>query len=204
MKFYIFLIFPFLATSQVIVVSTPLNNQLYAGIANAVDISIENTKCKDFFIEVEGEVFKSENCYFTIIPKKTGLLEIKIINSKKNKEKKIYLNVENINLSARIMAPVDKEDNLLLTRANGISVESKKVDLNFDNSKVEYDLIIVRKDTILINEHFKGKMFNEKVKFYFNNLQDEDIILFRNITININNKQYFVEPIVVEKKLKKN
>lgn len=204
MKFYIFLIFPFLATSQVIVVSTPLNNQLYAGIANAVDIIIENTKCDDFFIEVEGEVFKSKNCYFTIIPKKTGLLEIKIINSKKNKEKKIYLNVENINLSARILAPVDKEDNLLLTRANGISVESKKVDLNFDNSKVEYDLIIVRKDTILINEHFKGKMFNEKVKFYFNNLQEEDIIIFRNITININNKQHFVEPIVVEKKLKKN
>ena len=42
------------------------------------------------------------------------------------------------------------EDNLLLTRANGISVESKKVDLNFDNSKVEYELIIIRKDKILI------------------------------------------------------
>ena len=62
MKFHIFLIFPFLATSQAIVVSTPLNNQLYAGIANAVDISLENTKCKDFFIEVEGEVIENKNC----------------------------------------------------------------------------------------------------------------------------------------------
>ena len=200
MKFYIFLIFPFLATSQAIVVSTPLNNQLYAGIANAVDISVENTKCKDFFIQVEGEVIENKNCFFTIIPKSKGLLEIKIITSKKKKVSKIYLNVKDIDLNARIMAPVDKEGSLLLSKATGISVESEKVDLNFDNSKVEYELIIIRKDKILINEFFKGKRFNEKAKYYFENLEDEDIIIFRNITIYINNKQYFVEPIITERR----
>jgi hypothetical protein len=200
MKFYIFLIFPFLATSQAIVVSTPLNNQLYAGIANAVDISLENTKCKDFFIEVEGEVIENKNCNFTIIPKSKGLLEIKIFTSKKKGVSKIYLNVKDVDLNAKIMAPIDKDGSLLLSRATGISVESEIVDLNFDNSKVEYELIIIRKDKILINEYFKGKRFNEKAKYYFENLEDEDIIVFRNITIYINNIQYFVEPIITEKR----
>jgi len=184
--------------SQKVIVSNPINNNLYLEVFNPLEIYVEGFKCTDIKIEIDNGFINGRGCSYNIKPSVIGNLKIKIFNKKHKLIAEQSLNVINLKPIAKLKAPQTKSGELILERASGISAEIEGVDIVIDDSKIEYDLFIIRNDKVIYKKHFIGKIFNEELKSKLQDIFEDDLVLVTNVGITINAQFYKLNDIVIK------
>lgn len=186
--------------AQKVIVANSINNNLYLEVSNPVEVSVEGLKCKDIKIEIDNGFVSGKGCSYAIKPSSVGNLKIKIFNRKNKLIAEQLMNVVNLKPIAKLKAPQNNQGDFIIERAFGITAKIEQVDLVIDDSKIEYDLIIIRNDKVIFKNHFFGNTFNDEVKAKLKDIYKGDLVLITSVGVTINNEFYKLNDIIVENK----
>lgn len=196
--FFAILFFPVTFFAQKIVVSNPVSNVLYLEVPNPIDVVVEGLKCSNLKIKVDNGSIRGENCKYVINPERTGTLKISVYNKDKLIGENI-IPVVNLTLKAILKGSHNADGKLIIERLRSLSVEVEQVNLDIDNYEMEYDVMIIKGYDVIYKSSFSGKHFNNELKNEFSKIVENDIILFTNIRLKINDDLYELNDIVVKK-----
>lgn len=197
--FFYIIFFPQLFFAQKVFISTPVNNLLYLEVSNSVEINVEGFDCKDLRVQVNDGTVEGNGCNLIIKPNKTGLLQINIFNRKNKLIAEKTINVVNLEFVARLKAPVDENNKIIIERATGIFVEVRQVPLDFDYSKIEYTLMIIRENDVIFKNSYTGNFFDDVLKNELKKITKNDLIIITDIQFLSDGKAHQLNDIVIKK-----
>lgn len=154
---------------------------MYVGVRNPVEIIINGLKTKYIDIEIDnGKIFKIETFKYSVEPENIGLLTFKIYYKKKYICSRTFRVIEPVAVVS-IIAPIDEESNLILSRSIGLDIHFNHLLNELDNPKLEYDIMIIRGEKVIFNYSSKERLFNEDIKNELKKIEKDDLIIFKNI-----------------------
>lgn len=169
-----------LSYGQSIIFNNPNNNFLIKGVENPVDYLASKYNCEKISFEVtNAELNQLENCKILIKPNNLRPVNVKAFYKNKLLGSSTYT-VELLKPDIDLYCPHQNEKPLY-TKAKGISFKINNLDIDLINDIIEYEVIILRGNEVLLRNTFFKSNFDEELINVISKLKKDDLIIIDNI-----------------------
>jgi len=167
-------------------ISNDRENRVYLGIDNPISIAVENTSCDSLIIITDNGIIIRSGRSYVWRPKEVGKGIIwvwKLDNRDTIKVGGAEFRTEKIpNPTACIGGKKDgKIDKNRLIAAGAIIPIIENLDICINILVLNFTMIVMRNDTVIYSEEFKGNRLSDKAKDFIKKLKEGDVVLFAKI-----------------------
>lgn len=182
----IFLIILFIlnniCAAQKIILNNPNNNTLLLNLENPIDFLSDTIDCNEIRFEAKNaELTLLDNCKLLVRPKIKDIVTINTFFKDKLIAKNVYL-VETIRPELELICPyTNGKPNYNLSERLTINLD--KYSISIPLKIVQYEMIIVSKNDILLRNTYNSRIFNEEQIKIISTLKSGDFIILKDIHI---------------------
>lgn len=170
---------------QKVLIKTLEYGVLYYGVANPIDIVVENTKCNNFKVLVNDEVLEGNYCSYTVIPKEIENVTIKVFTKQGKLLEKQQFQVKPVEPILVLNYPENKGDTII-QKTRGIDFLFKGlVCSDIPIQKLTYKITIIRNDTVVFISIQDKRFFTEEVIQALNEVITDDLVLFTDVKLTL-------------------
>lgn len=172
------------------------NSIAYVGIDNPISCTVEGVSCKNVYLEpVNGSITKTSCGNFIYRPSKeddTKLIIFKKINEKKIKVGDYYIRTRYLPPPVPSIGGLkggEISKSFFKAQAGvgaGIDIPIG-IDIHYPVTK--FQMTIIRTDSIIFSSVAKGNTFSDKMKNFFEALQNDDEILIHSVEVILPDKK---------------
>jgi gliding motility-associated GldM-like protein len=178
----------YLNAQQILVRNDMMENRLYLGVENTLDIMVEGKKCGSFFVTTDnGKIFR-DGCQYRMVPKQLGMATI-FIKQTKGKDTatlKTYktsvtgLPLPEASIGSQIGGPIKKQE--LISRA-GLIARLYCCGFDAPVKVLSYKIVAIRKKEVVFVSDNIGNRYSEETKSLLEKLEVGDEVYVTNIWV---------------------
>ncbi len=178
----IFFVLSNICAAQKIILNNPNNNTLLLDLENPIDFLSDTIDCNEIRFEAKNaELHVIDNCKLLVKPKIKDIVTINTFLKDKLIAKNVYL-VETIKPELELICPyTNGKPNYNLSERLTINLD--KYSISIPLKIVQYEMIIVSKNDILLRNTYNSRIFNKEQKKILSTLKSGDFIILKNIHI---------------------
>lgn len=171
-----------ICAAQKIILNNPNNNTLLLNLENPIDFLSDTIDCNEIRFEAKNaELTLLDNCKLLVRPKIKDIVTINTFFKDKLIAKNVYL-VETIRPELELICPyTNGKPNYNLSERLTINLD--KYSISIPLKIVQYEMIIVSKNDILLRNTYNSRIFNEEQKKIISTLKSGDFIILKDIHI---------------------
>lgn len=171
-----------ICAAQKIILNNPNNNTLLLNLENPIDFLSDTIDCNEIRFEAKNaELTLLDNCKLLVRPKIKDIVTINTFFKDKLIAKNVYL-VETISPELELICPyTNGKPNYNLSER--LSIKLNKYSISIPLKIVQYEMIIVSKNDILLRKTYNSRIFNEEQIKIISTLKSGDFIILKDIHI---------------------
>lgn len=171
-----------ICAAQKIILNNPNNNTLLLDLENPIDFLSDTIDCNEIRFEAKNaELYIIDNCKLLVEPKSKDIVTIHTYFKDKLIDKKVYL-VDTIKPELELICPyTNGKPNYNLSERLTINLD--KYSISIPLKIVQYEMIIISKNNILLRNIYNSRIFNEEQKKIISTLKSGDFIILKDIHI---------------------
>lgn len=171
-----------ICAAQKIILNNPNNNTLLLNLENPIDFLSDTIDCNEIRFEAKNaELTLLDNCKLLVRPKIKDIVTINTFFKDKLIAKNVYL-VETIRPESELICPyTNGKPNYNLSERLTINLD--KYSISKPLKIVQYEMIIVSKNDILLRNTYNSRIFNEEQIKIISTLKSGDFIILKDIHI---------------------
>lgn len=198
LRFFGLLVFILTSTLQLFaqrfLVRNETQNILYKGIENPLSVIVDGINCKNVLLKTNNGVIAKSNddvtpCKYVITPDSAGAATISIYKNSNTG----FMKIGETNFRVRkfpecrvMLGTLNQEDLIskkLLIALGGLRAMTVNGSICADFSVEEYDATLIIGDSIITRIKNKGARYTSELVGYFDNLHNNDQVLFSKVAI---------------------
>ena len=178
----IFFVLSYICAAQKIILNNPNNNTLLLDVENPFDFLSDTIDCNEIRFEAKNaELYIIDNCKLLVKPKSKDIVTIHTYFKDKLIDKKVYL-VDPLKPELELICPyTNGKPNYNLSERLTINLD--KYSISIPLKIVQYEMIIVSKNDILLRNTYNSRIFNDEQKKVISTLKPGDFIILKDVHI---------------------
>ncbi len=200
--FWLFLLISMNSLAQTPVVSMAAMNLGYYGVENRVDVAVSECKCSDLIVATNNGTIQGKDCHYKLKPDHVG--EAKILVKVKHKNKmdslgsfvvKIYPVPDPVVTSNAFYLRDTIRNKELLMQFPELFCKIPGFRMEYNFRIMHYRITIYRNGSAYYSETIDNSAFSDSLKLKFNELVNNDVLLFDEIVVQSAEGKRKLEPV---------